>query len=89
MSITRQLRVSEYKDYVAVDLVDGQGKIHSTVCNVTPAGGQKAKTFDFEEEVWRECTLTLKPNGEIRVVEDGFEWDARPKDLLDNSQFMF
>ena len=85
----RKLRISQYKDYVAVDVVDKDGTIKQTPLNVTEKAPFKLRAYDFEECKWLDATIHLKSGRLSAIDETGLEWDVDPTDLLDVSQFNY
>ncbi len=84
----RELRMSEYGDYVAVDIVE-HGVVKSTPFFLSRNGSVKAIAFDQESKKWIECQISFSSGKLIATDIDDFSWDIEPNDLLDKDQFRF
>lgn len=78
----KQLRISQYKDYVAVDIVDKNDDILSTPIYLKR--GKSAKLLWKDQETKEGITTTVIFDGEKILCEDrdGFEWESPIEELL-------
>lgn len=68
---TRKLRVSEYKDYVAVDIVDEDGKILSTPFYYNGKERVKIQVHDEDGDFWDayEVLRIDYENNRLKVID--------------------
>ena len=91
----KHLRKSEFKDYLAVDIVDENGKIISTPIYLTTGKSGIIKAKDDEQGKWLKTEIVF--DGEKLKLKDidpnsewqGLEYEAKPSDLLDSEQFKY
>ena len=86
----RNIRISSFNDYVAIDVVDDKDKILSTPLYLHKSNRVAVKVKDFEEHTWERATVEFLGDGMMKIVcDDNISWEDNVKELLDESQFKF
>lgn len=84
----RSLRISGHKDYVAVDLIDKDGKILSTPIYLRKDKPEIVMSYDQEKNRYYLTKVTF--DGEKLICVSslyGIEWESQLDELLDNKLF--
>ncbi len=87
----RELRISQFKDYVAVDYLDDTGLIKTTPFYIRPGESKRILYKDAEENKWMGTTVKLSADFEnLSLIDtDGFSWESSIDELLDSSIIRF
>lgn len=92
----RKLRVSGYKDYVAVDEVQ-DNKIIATPFYLSKGETKIIKYNDAESGVWLKTEVSIMNGFDVLFMKDvdeksdytGMEWESPFDELLDKTQIAF
>ena len=89
--MNQKLRISGYKDYVAVDLINNDDKIHSTPFYLKINESKDLKYKDQEEGRWIKTTVRIKDDFSCLKCKDieGMEWESSFEELIDNDCIRF
>lgn len=91
MKTTRTLRISSYKDYIAVDIIDESKKVLSTPFYLKNGETKTLLAKDQEEGKWYNTAVKISDNFEILNCKssDGLEFDGSFADLTNEYLYKF
>lgn len=87
----RELRISQFKDYLAVDLVDETGLIKTTPFYLRTGETKRILYKDQEEQKWIGTTAKISADFTqlLLIDSDDFSWESPIDELLDSSIIRF
>ena len=85
MKTALKLRTSQFKDYVAVDIVSEDNQVIETPFYLAKNKTAQIKYKDDEDKKWYNSFVKIKDDYSCLIIEDetGFNWESPFNELLD------